>query len=74
MHDAINFHKNMSLREALIAARELGVDINHCHGTGDLCFWFPGRQMLVNCRRKDAPQALISKLRQFQKSQLLVAT
>lgn len=50
----------MSLRVAVIVARQLGWRVEPIRRTGELGFWDPstGRRMRVNGRRKDAPRVL----------------
>lgn len=58
----INFHKNMSLKDAIKAAELLDIPIRHGKGS-ELCFLLPTRKLSIHRHRKDV---LISKLRQIQ--------
>lgn len=55
----------MSLKDAIRAAELLDIPIRHGKGS-ELCFLLPTRKLSIHCHRKDAPQVLISKLRQIQ--------
>jgi hypothetical protein len=57
-------HKNMSLDDAIRTAADLGADVRQGKG-GEIVVTIPGRHPLrLNSRRKDAPQGLVSRLRQ----------
>lgn len=64
------FAHNMNLREALATARKLGVIAYVAKGTGDYIFKHPAyhKSIRANCRRKDAPRAVIVMLRAVSSS------
>lgn len=65
----MNIHKNMSLREALRAAQELGLVVTYPSGTDEVRIYdevgVPIVTMTVT--RKDAGQRLTSRLRRIAK-------
>lgn len=61
----MNIYSGMSLRQALKVCRYLGVRFECLRGTGELKIWFKDRLMRINGRRKDAPLALVVRLKQL---------
>jgi len=58
-----------NLREALICATQLGLEVEHVNRTGEVRVYLPGRRsMRLNARRKDAPRALTTLLNQIKRS------
>ncbi len=60
-------HKNLSLDDALRAARELGCAVMPVRGTGEVRVTHPIhiRSLRINARRKDTTQHLIAFLRKI---------
>ena len=57
-----------NLREALIHATQLGCEVEHVNRTGEVRVYLPGRRSVrINSRRKDAPRALTTLLRQLER-------
>lgn len=60
--------RNISLREALKAARGLGCSTEIATGTGEVIVTppRPHRRLRINCRRKDATAKLVTLLRRLE--------
>lgn len=69
MANEIIIHKNMSMRDAIAAARDMGVDVSH-NAAGEIRFrhWSWRRSYSCNAARHDIVQALVTPLRELAKS------
>ena len=65
----MTLHRNISLRNAIKKAQELGVHYEMAARTGEIKFYFSGRIVLVNSRNKDTPGHLYQELNRLDKQQ-----
>lgn len=57
-----------NLREALVRALQLGLEVEHVNRTGEVRVYISGRPSVrLNGRRKDAPRALTTMLNQIER-------
>lgn len=63
--NSLTINHGMNLRKAKKICDALGVLYEPIRRTGELRFFFPGKPLTVNCRRKSAPRELTARLKKL---------